>query len=144
MKRVTENIIIGSALLIAVADSLFKWLAISNFPSDGIKASWPIDFLLHKNPGIAFDLPVPLWIVITFTLVISFFLLRFALIQQSANHEAAIAAVIIVIGALGNMFDRIFNGFTTDYIILFSRSAINLSDILIIAGAILLIRYTRK
>jgi len=41
------------------------------------------------------------------------------------------------------LIDRFVNGFTTDYIIIFSRSVINLSDVLIVAGIIALLWYTR-
>jgi lipoprotein signal peptidase len=48
---------------------------------------------------------------------------------------------MIVAGALGNLFDRWLNGFTTDYIILFRTSAINLSDVLIVVGMLAFLWY---
>lgn len=141
MKTRAYSIIIGSCV-IALADALLKAYAIQRLPEDGGRLAFPIDFALHKNPGIAFDIPIPLSIVIILSIVISAWLVRVAWKSWNTSLMRSAAALTIVIGALGNMFDRIINNFTTDYIILFAKSAINLSDILIIAGAILLISYT--
>ncbi|MBU1126363.1 MAG: signal peptidase II [Patescibacteria group bacterium] len=144
MKRRRAKVIIGFAACVALMDAVFKWQAILRLPEEGGRLFFPIDFVLHKNPGIAFDIPIPLSIVVTFSILVSIVLIRFTWKNWQNNPNYSAAASMIVIGSLGNMFDRIINNFTTDYIILFGRSAINLSDILILTGAILLIRYTKK
>lgn len=128
--------------IIGGLDATFKYLAIKRLPMDGGRLSYPIDFALHKNPGIAFDIPVPLSLVIAFTILVSILLFEYARRVWITNPIRANAALVVIIGASGNMIDRILNNFTTDYIILFAKSAINLSDILILLGAILLIYYT--
>ncbi|MCH8049487.1 signal peptidase II [Patescibacteria group bacterium] len=129
------------AILVAVIDGIIKSLAIKRLPEAGGHLGSPIGFALHKNPGIAFDIPIPLTVIIVLTVVITALLARYAVRSWISRPERSFAAVIIVIGAAGNMIDRIINGFTTDYIILFRRSAINLSDILIILGTILILYY---
>ena len=53
-------------------------------------------------------------------------------------------ALIVIIGALGNIFDRLTYGFTIDYIIILNRLAINLSDIIIIIGVLGLLTISQK
>ena len=68
-------------------------------------------------------------------------MIRFAKQQYIKNPKVSAVAVMVIIGALGNAIDRIINGFTTDYLILFRLSAINLSDILILTGVTFLLWY---
>ncbi len=46
----------------------------------------------------------------------------------------ACSFAVLILGGLGNLVDRIAHGFTTDYVVLFERSVINLADILIVLG----------
>lgn len=130
--------------LIAIVDAILKVFAIKRLPEEGSHLSSPIDFALHKNPGIAFNIPIPLPIVIVASTIIIVLLARFAYNSWQNRPDRAIAAWLIIAGALGNMIDRIVHGFTTDYIILFTRSAINLSDVLIFLGTALLLYYTES
>lgn len=132
------------ATVVAAADAVFKGLAISRLSEEGGRLRSPIDFALHKNPGIAFDIPLPLPIVTVVSVVIIGLLLRYAIGSWSKRPDRTMAATLIVLGALGNLVDRVVNDFTTDYIILFARSAINLSDVLIFLGTILLLYYTES
>ncbi len=123
---------------IAVLDLIFKILSVARLPEDGGRLRLPIDFALHKNYGIAFDLPVPLWVVIPLTLTVLVILV--SLLKRHAHDtRATTALMLIAAGAVGNLIDRIAYGFTVDYIILFGRSAINLADVMILAGIVWLI-----
>lgn len=136
--------IIGFSFVIAALDAVLKYLAIKRLPEEGGRFDSIIGFALHKNPGIAFDIPIPSPIVIGITLAIILIMAIFAERQIRKKHFMIGAVTIMVImGSLGNMADRVINGFTTDYIILFNRSAINLSDLLIIFGIIVLLVYTK-
>jgi signal peptidase II len=61
-----------------------------------------------------------------------------------AHPKIAFSSALILIGAVGNVFDRIFYGFTVDYLIFFGRSALNLSDLLIVLGVVLLLISSRR
>jgi lipoprotein signal peptidase len=136
--------IISLSLGIATLDVIFKYIALKRLPEEGGRFNSVIGFGLHKNPGIAFDIPIPIPIIIMTTLAIVIVLSILAEKQiQSKNLSKATMLIIVIIGSLGNMADRIINGFTTDYIILFNRSAINLSDLLIIFGILSLLLYTK-
>ncbi|HCC83490.1 TPA: hypothetical protein DEP96_01420 [Candidatus Uhrbacteria bacterium] len=137
-------IIIAGALAIGMLDVILKLLAITSFKPDSEVLSWPVDLALHKNPGITGDTMIPLFVVIPLTVVIIALLVRFAWLKRVANKMQMTGAVVVAIGAMGNLVDRFINGFTTDYLIFFRLSAINLSDILIVAGAILLLYYNES
>lgn len=136
-------IVLASA--IGVLDAFFKKIAITRFPAEGSRVLSPIDFALHKNPGIAFDIPVPLTIVFICTVVISIWMaIILTRSWKTAHFEQATSCALILIGALGNFTDRWVHGFTTDYIILFRTSAINLSDVLILLGMIGFLWYSSR
>lgn len=128
-------------VFVEILDILFKYLVLSNFYQN---ENWQSSFFsinLYKNYGIAFDIPFPAIITII-TSIIACLGLLFLIYKNSQNNKPLVLAMFcLLLGALGNLFDRIVNGFTTDFIILFSRSAINLSDILIITGVILIFWY---
>ena len=122
-------------IAIGCADAVFKAYAISHLPDEQTaQLQSVLAFALHRNPGIAFDIPIPLIIVLPITAVICLAFARIAYQRRTTNPKQALAATAAVIGALGNGIDRLVNGFTTDYIILFQTSAINLSDVLILVG----------
>lgn len=140
MKEKALQIIVAAGI-VAIFDAIFKIFAIKRLPEEGVRFHSPIGFALHKNPGIAFDIPIPLWIVAIVTIAITGYLFYLAHKKWPKQPLTSAFAAIVIFGALGNLLDRIINGFTTDYIILFNRSAINLSDILIILGIALLLGY---
>ena len=105
--------------------------------------AWPFALALHKNPGIIFDISVPLAIIIPTTVVLCVAMMMLAYRNVRTAYEKSLALWWIVCGATGNVVDRIMNNFTTDYLIFFRRSAINLSDILIVTGALLYLYYSR-
>lgn len=136
------QIIVSLAILVELSDIIFKYLSLTRLPEGG-RVSFPLDLALHKNPGIAFDIEIPLSIILLLTLFVVIGLTRLAKHQYKTDPSQSAAALVIIIGALGNALDRIINGFTTDYLIIFGRSAVNLSDLLIIGGAIFLLWYNR-
>ncbi len=145
-KNVDPRAIISFKKIVCVAsvveflDIIFKYLAITRLPEGG-RVSFPVGLALHKNPGIAFDIEIPLSIILPLTILVVIGLIRFAHRHRITSPITSAAAITVVIGALGNAFDRLINGFTTDYLILFGRSAINLSDILILTGVVALLWY---
>lgn len=91
------------------------------------------------NTGIAFGIVihqyffVGLWILITFMLGVLWWS------KRDAQWSTHIPYIVIFAGALGNMIDRIIYGCVIDYIPLFSISSFNFADMLISAGALLLL-----
>lgn len=128
------------------ADRLLKQVVSKNFATEGLTLiPYVLEFELFRNQGIAFSIPFSgplLWIL---SLGLMVFFTVFAFRYGSKNHTFFFFAYLLFIfGALSNLYDRIALGYTVDYLIFFGRSAVNLADGMIIAGASILIWTSRK
>lgn len=137
---------IASLILdVGILDAVLKLHALMYFQDEQVAKLKPfLSLALHRNPGIAFDVPIPLYIVLPITLVICGVFSWLVYKRWTSNTPQALAAFAAVIGALGNGIDRLLNGFTTDYLIFFKTSAINLSDVLILLGIVGVIWYDKR
>lgn len=128
------------ALCVVLLDGFFKYLALRTLPLAETRSVFGFVTLgLHKNPGIAFNLPFPqpvLWLV---TGILLLWLLFLARRHWKQTPLLSSGALLTAIGAAGNFADRLLNGFTTDYILFFTGAAVNLADGVIIAGVLLMI-----
>ncbi len=113
------------AVLTVVIDQMCKWMALRN--------AWAI----HKNFGIAFDLPVPSWIV-TPVIVAVILAAGWYAWNQRRHVRVSAALMFISLGGTGNLIDRLVHGYIIDYIII-GISAINIADLMIIAGVVSLL-----
>lgn len=132
-------------LAITFIDAGMKYLALASFPPDSTPSLSPILALaLHKNPGVTFNIAIPLFVIIPITIVILIGITRLAIRLSSSQPLVTIGLISIFAGALNNLIDRIVNGFTTDYLMFFRTSIINLSDALIVLGAIIVLVYYKN
>ncbi len=103
-----------------------------------------IDVTQHHNYGLIANLPVPSWIIISFTTLI-LAAIGWKIVDDLHQPEIlktgrprgiapTFALALIAGGAIGNLFDRITMGYVFDWILLFNRSVINVADIAIGAG----------
>jgi signal peptidase II len=133
-------------VLVVLADEVLKILALKFLPDESqMSGKGLIELAIHKNFGLAFDLPI--WLPILCVLSVLIIIGLVLLIKQNwqKNPWLASSAAIISCGALGNLFDRISYGFVVDYIITpITGSAFNLSDIVIVFGLFLLIWSSKK
>lgn len=136
--RLWYGLAILGAILLTLLDEWIKFIALKTFPlfEGTVSNSSFLQLALHKNYGIAFNIPLYLPMVIILTVIISGILFILALKQWKTYPFISLACFVIICGAFGNAFDRVVYGFTVDYLILFGTSAINLSDFLIISGVI--------
>lgn len=121
--------LVAAALLII--DEVLKRLALANPAA------------IHKNFGIAFDIPLPSWAVIAVTAAI-IAVSGWELWKHHGKAAIAVPLCFIIAGGIGNLFDRLTYGYIIDYIILFGRSAFDLSDFMILGGVLFLIVYTQR
>ena len=133
-----ERVWIVACLGIFLLDRILKRVALS-----GTEIRFVPDVLvfdLFKNPGIAFSLPFsgPLVWVASVGILAAVSLMA-AKEFRAKRFDAAGAFGLFVFGACSNLFDRVVYGFTVDYLIFFSRSAVNLADGMIVAGALWLL-----
>lgn len=126
-------------------DEWLKWFALSNLPEEtGILEPSFLNFAVHKNFGLAFDLPFRLEFVIAISLLIGIVLFHTAWKSRKIRPEISFACLVIILGALGNLYDRVRYGFTVDYMIFLGRSAINFSDLVIILGILSLLLFSSR
>lgn len=93
-------------------------------------------FERFHNFGVAFGIPIPLWIVIPLTL---FFLVILLFWVKNLNkHLANLGFFMIFAGALSNAFDRVTYGYTIDYLRIVN-AIINIADILVVVGILILV-----
>lgn len=130
---------------LVVVDEWLKYLGLQRLPEEGsLIDPGIIEFAIHKNLGVAFNIPFRLEFIILVSILIGLGLIHIAYKNRRNQPEITFACAVIVLGALGNLYDRIVYGFTVDYIIFFARSAINLSDLVIVAGVIMLLLSSRQ
>ncbi len=121
-----------------VLDRLLKYVALSGTQAE--TAGGLLRFALFRNNGIAFSLPFSGPLVWLLSIAILVFVGRLAYKDfQTRHYKRAEAYLFFILGACSNLFDRIAYGFTVDYAIFFSLSAVNLADAMIVAGALWLV-----
>ena len=134
--------------LILVLDQLLKWYSIY-FTSRGGFFIWSIprvysrqifEFGLYKNEGIAFGIKIPQELFYILVAVVVYFIFeKFKKEIKERNSLVITSLSLIGVGAISNIIDRIWHGFVVDYMLFFNISAINLADIVIVCGILLLI-----
>lgn len=147
MKKIEKHLywFLLPALVLVLVDEKIKAFALKNFEDEQTLVNPNIiNFAIHKNWGLAFDIPFRREFILLISVVIGFFLLEMIVKNFKSHPKIAFSSLIILIGAIGNVFDRIYYGFTVDYMIFFGRSALNLSDLLIIFGVVILLISSRR
>lgn len=118
--------------LFFILDRFFKSIATTSEPS--LFLGDLIGFEYFENFGIAFGVPIPLWVIIVFTPLLLIFLLF--VIERSKNAGTLyLWFFLIFLGAVSNLFDRMVYGFVIDYFRIVT-AMINVADIMIVAGMI--------
>jgi signal peptidase II len=133
------------AILIVILDELIKAHLLTTLSEKGeLLGTKFISLGIHKNFGIAFDIPFRIELIFILSIAIGIVLIHTAYQHRQSKPVVSFCLLLIIIGALGNLYDRVIYGFTIDYLIFFERSAVNLSDGLIIGGVIALLMNTRS
>lgn len=125
---------------IALIDAGLKALALKTEPV----TSGKIGFHLYLNPGVTGSVEIPLWLVLPVSVILLCGLvLAWRSAYKHSRYGGALGYAAVVVGGAGNFVDRLIHGHTTDYLKVVT-SVLNLSDILIIAGLLLLLRYHKS
>lgn len=143
MLRYSPILLLVSGII--VLDEWIKRYALNVFPAEtAVTDPGFFHLLVHKNNGIAFNIPFDMSVIIGASVILGGALLHIAYKNRHKHPDIATAALVIVIGALGNLYDRVVYGFTVDYMLIGGRSAINLSDIIILSGVVWLLLAGRR
>lgn len=90
-----------------------------------------------ENPGVAFGIPIPNGVTLFYTPLVLLAILLF-IFKKNVSPKVFFALALLFCGALSNFIDRIFFTFTLDYIRVIT-SVLNIADIMIVVGALLLV-----
>jgi signal peptidase II len=123
------------------ADQLTKWLVTSRLAIDSsVSVAGPLEISHVQNSGIAFGLfsqSTSLVIVLT-SAVVLWMVVFFA--HSGARHPLLPAALGLVVGgSVSNLFDRVTNGYVTDFVDFGLWPTFNLADFFIVLGVAALI-----
>lgn len=98
-----------------------------------------------KNPGIAFSINIPFFLIIIMNILLIIFLLYIAIKDLNLQKKSTqIFLALILGGGLGNLIDRIFNGYVVDFIAIGKYPTFNLADIFITIGVFSLFLFYGK
>ena len=130
-----------AVIFFVIFDRLFKFLAVNHFfdqPRQIIDHVLFINF--SRNYNIAFSLPISGWglnLLIFFITICLLYSLLFLLKKQ--DYRKVPYLILIILGAVSNLADRMQHGFVIDYLDLKYFTIFNIADIMIVGGVIGLI-----
>ncbi|MEK7539698.1 MAG: signal peptidase II [Patescibacteria group bacterium] len=128
----------GVALAV-VFDQWSKWFFVHHQERTyGVVSGLSLDFT--RNYGLAFGLSANRWVIVVISILLMGFLFWFARAEwKNAHPLAAVASLLMGVGALSNLVDRLRFGYVVDWISVQYWSVFNLADVWITLGAILIV-----
>lgn len=126
-------------------DILTKWVVVQNFDLHQSVNLLPIfSFSYVRNYGAAFGLFFgQRWPLACIAIVISLFIIRFLYKTPKTDYVHNVGFSLILGGALGNLFDRLYHGYVIDFLDFHWRQwhypAFNVADSAICIGVMLLL-----
>jgi signal peptidase II len=139
MKKILKNHLFIYLLggLLFFVDRLLKFIAYNNQDASYLLLD-NFGWEYFANNGVAFGLPLPSFITLIITPIIMLGLILFFLNKKTPGKYLELSIVLIILGAVSNFVDRMLYDITIDYIRIYT-SVINLADIMIVGGVILLL-----
>jgi len=136
-KPKSHLIIYISGGFLFLLDQILKYFAYSH---QNFSLVWKklFGWEFYANKGIAFSLPFPNTVLLIFTPLIIFIIIAYYLKIKPENTRQKFSLLLIILGAASNFIDRIMFGITIDYLRVLT-GVINLADIMIVAGVLLLL-----
>lgn len=131
--------IVGALLLAVGLDQWTKWFFVHH--QDQTYQVIPgLSFDFTRNYGLAFGLSANRWLIILLSLLLMGFLIWFAHTEWKNTHYlVACAALLMGVGAVSNVADRVRFGYVVDWISVQYWSVFNLADAWITVGAVLIV-----
>lgn len=133
------------AAAVVLSDQLIKIAVVQFLKPVGSVTVIPglLDLVYVENTGAAFGLFADQrWVFITLTIIFVIVLIAVLFRLKITNKIYFTAMFLILGGAVGNLIDRIFNGFVVDYLQLsFFPPVCNLADYCVVIGVVLMLIY---
>ncbi len=137
--------------LVVMLDQLTKWFVTSNMQLGDHIPVWPIfSWVRWHNEGAAFSMLSDgggwqRWFFVALACGFTAFIIYELRRLQVTERFMAFVYALILGGALGNMIDRLFQGYVVDFILFYYRDwyfpAFNVADMALSCGAVLWIGY---
>lgn len=140
MSKVIRSVIFTTGGFFFIIDRLLKYLSFTYWSEPFLINSY-IGWLPYGNRGIAFGIIIPNYIVIVLTLFLLLVLFYYFLSTNIILLQQGL--LLIFIGAISNLIDRLWFNYTLDYFLVYT-SIFNIADILIIIGAIMVFFANKK
>jgi signal peptidase II len=139
MKKRNAIVIFSLIFIDQISKIYFK-----DFPGKiSIIKDW-IYLISAQNKGIAFSVEIPLFIVKVISIFVIFYFIYDLFWKNNKQNIIAMGKSLIIGGAIGNLIDRIFYGYVTDFIAISNFTIFNLADAFIFSGFILIILFLKK
>lgn len=145
MERKHFILLLAAIGAVGILDGVLKVLAIRWLTATSRVPIVPfVDLTLHKNPGVTFDIPIPMGIIAIVTVFVLLWVVDRAVMIRRSMPVASLGLAAVAVGAMNNLVDRMVSGFTTDYVMFFRTSIINISDVMIVGGVAVLLWYNQR
>jgi signal peptidase II len=136
-------IFVGVLGAVLALDLLTKSWAAAVLPGAPIEFSKGVGLRFSENPGIAFGVELGQVIQIVLSVLILAGLTTYTALKLDFNKVSVkIFLALIIGGALGNLYDRIFLGVVRDFIGIGPWPNFNLADAAIVVGVLLFALYS--
>ena len=139
IKMYTIEFVILAALI--VVSQLVTYLIMNGIGVNGVREVIPgvLELRYAENRGMAFSFLYGRTVLLSMIAgVMCLGILGYLIIFKKEHRLLRTGLVILLAGAVSNLYERVFAGFVIDYFfITFYPAVFNVADILIVAGAIL-------
>ncbi len=133
------------AAFVALLDQIIKYAVVNNIKPHGSVSiiSGVLNITYVENRGVAFGMFKDMrWIFVAVTALLIFAIVFYMFKKRPDGKLFYILAGLIIGGGIGNLYDRIVNGYVIDYISLsFFPPVCNFADYCITGGVIVLAIY---
>ncbi len=141
--RGTICLLVGGTSIFSL-DQLCKQLFFEEDRPFSFLGGW-VQSVHHQNYGIAFNLPIPQWLILAITLGACIgVLVMFVRTRATSSGWLPFFLGLLLGGALGNAFDRLSFSFVRDWLLLWHLSAINIADIGVLVGLLGIVLLSQK
>ena len=136
------------AVLVCVADQATKYLALQSLATGDVPVAPFLRFALAFNTGAAFSFLADAggwqnYFFVAIAAVVSVVILVMTYRLTAKDMQLAVALMLVLGGAIGNVIDRVRYGYVVDFIDVYYRAwhwpTFNIADSAISIGAVLLI-----
>lgn len=138
-------LLLVSAFLVA-ADQISKWLVVQNLAPDGRFPLWDgvLELTYVENTGVAWGMMKNSQLIVSVATGVMLIAVLALLMSGKIRRQRLLTwgTTLVFAGGLGNLIDRVFNGYVVDFIHYykwFDFPVFNLADCCITVGAFIML-----